>query len=293
MPAPRRYPRSSAATGQRAVDRAVDRASAGSPRRALRYALGGFALAAVLVAAAVAGLLMGGPRVEQAAPPAAEPEAAGEPHAEADSADAPAAADDAAGDAAGADPADAPAAADPEWLARVAADTGIPKRALSAYASAALTLASEQPECRLGWNMLAGIGSVESDHGRINGSRLLPSGQTTPRIIGVPLDGTRFIATPDTDGGAIDGDAEWDRAVGPMQFIPQTWEMFGRDGNGDGRVEIDQIDDAALSAAALLCDPGLDLTIGEHWIAALDGYNPSAAYNNDVADAAERYARYG
>lgn len=292
MPAPRRYPRTPAATGPRAVDRADDRASAGSPRRALRYALGGFALAAVLIAAAVAVLLMGGPRAEHGAPPAAEPEAAGEPLAAADPADAPAA-DDAAGDAAGADPADAPPAADPEWLARVAADTGIPKRALSAYASAALTLASEQPGCRLGWNMLAGIGSVESDHGRINGSRLLPSGQTTPRIIGVPLDGTRFIATPDTDGGAIDGDPEWDRAVGPMQFIPQTWEMFGRDGNGDGRVEIDQIDDAALSAAALLCDPGLDLTIGEHWIAALDGYNPSAAYNNDVADAAERYAQYG
>ncbi|WP_206542605.1 lytic murein transglycosylase [Leucobacter chromiiresistens] len=273
MPAPRRHPRTPAASGQRAVDRADARGSAGSPRRALRYALGGFALAAVLVAAAVAVLLMGGPRAEHGAPPAAEPEAAGEP-------------------LAAADPADAPAA-DPEWLARVAADTGIPKRALSAYASAALTLASEQPGCRLGWNMLAGIGSVESDHGRINGSRLLPSGQTTPRIIGVPLDGTRFIETPDTDGGAIDGDPEWDRAVGPMQFIPQTWEMFGRDGNGDGRVEIDQIDDAALSAAALLCDPGLDLTIGEHWIAALDGYNPSAAYNNDVADAAERYAQYG
>ena len=185
------------------------------------------------------------------------------------------------------------AVVDPDWLDRVAGDSGIPRRALSAYASAALTLTREQPECRLGWNMLAGIGRVESDHGRINGSRLLPSGQTTPRIIGVPLDGTRFLATPDTDGGATDGDAEWDRAVGPMQFIPQTWETFGRDGNGDGRIEIDQIDDAALSAAALLCDPGLDLTVGEHWIAALDAYNPSASYNNDVADAAEYYAQFG
>ena len=183
--------------------------------------------------------------------------------------------------------------ADPAWLARVSAASGVPPRALAAYARAVLVLAAEQPGCRVGWNMLAAIGKVESDHGRINGSRMLEDGSTTPRIIGVPLDGSKFLATPDTDGGAIDGDAEWDRAVGPMQFIPATWAMFGRDGNGDGRIEIDQIDDAALSAATLLCDPGLDLTVGDHWIAALDGYNPSAAYNNDVADVADEYLRLG
>ncbi|WP_239683991.1 lytic transglycosylase domain-containing protein [Leucobacter musarum] len=183
--------------------------------------------------------------------------------------------------------------ADSAWVTRMSAASGVPERALRAYAMAELTLAQEQPGCRLGWNMLAGIGKVESDHGRINGSRMLADGTTTPRIIGVPLDGTKFLATPDTDGGAVDGDPEWDRAVGPMQFIPSTWAMFGRDGNGDGRLDIDQIDDAALSAATLLCDPGLDLTVGENWIAALDGYNPSASYNNDVADAAEFYAQLG
>ena len=34
--------------------------------------------------------------------------------------------------------------------------------------------------------------------------------------------------------GRLDGDDTWDRAVGPMQFIPSTWAWSGRDGDGDG-----------------------------------------------------------
>lgn len=252
---------------------------AGSPRRALRFAFGGAVIAAALLAGGFAVMAALGAWEQRTAPRAPSPApAASAP--DSDSSEPPTALPNGV-------------ALDPAWLDRVSADAGIPQRALRAYASAAVTLTAEQPGCHLGWNMLAGIGKVESEHGSINGSRLLATGETAPRIVGVPLDGTRFLATPDTDGGAIDGDAEWDRAVGPMQFIPETWAMFGRDGNRDGRIEIDQIDDAALSAAALLCDPGLDLTVGEHWIAALDGYNPSASYNNDVAEAAEFYAQFG
>ena len=258
------------------TDRGAAARAGSRGRRTLRYAVGGVALAALIVAAGAAVLVGTGQRNGGGAPPAHVTDA---------SPPSPAPPPTAAG---GALP-----AADAAWLQRVSSAADIPERALRAYAMAALTLADEQPGCRLGWNMLAGIGKIESEHGSIDGARLLPSGETTQRIIGVPLDGTDFLATPDTDGGAIDGDAQWDRAVGPMQFIPSTWDVFGRDGNGDGRIEIDQIDDAALSAAALLCDPGLDLTVGEHWIAALDGYNPSASYNNDVADAAEYYAQFG
>ena len=41
--------------------------------------------------------------------------------------------------------------------------------------------------------------------------------------IGIPLDGRPNVALiGDTDGGALDGDTAYDRAVGPMQFIPST-----------------------------------------------------------------------
>ncbi len=182
---------------------------------------------------------------------------------------------------------------DTRWVSRVSAESGIPEPALRAYANAALTLAVEQPGCGLGWNTLAAIGHVESGHGSINGSVLGADGRVTPRIVGVPLDGVQFLAVPDTDGGALDGDAVWDRAVGPMQFLPSTWAEFGRDGNGDGRAEIDQIDDAALAAASLLCSSGGDLREPNAWIAAVDGYNPSVAYNHSVVDDADFYAQFG
>ena len=60
-------------------------------------------------------------------------------------------------------------------------------------------------------------------------------------------------AIPDTDNGRWDGDKVWDRAVGPMQFIPATWQGAGRDGDGDGVANPNDIDDAALAAADYLC----------------------------------------
>ncbi|MGO1661771.1 MAG: lytic transglycosylase domain-containing protein [Canibacter sp.] len=183
--------------------------------------------------------------------------------------------------------------ADPIWVHDMSEATGIPERALAAYAGAALRVSTEQPGCNIGWNTLAAIGHVESAHGTLNGATLDHAGFAKPRIYGVPLDGTQYAAIPDTDGGSIDGDATWDRAVGPMQFIPETWSMYGRDGNGDGKIDIDQIDDAALSAATLLCTEGGDLSVAENWIAAIDAYNPSIDYNNEVAETADHFAAIG
>lgn len=179
---------------------------------------------------------------------------------------------------------------DPAWIQEVAAATDIPERALTAYAVATLAIEDDYPGCGIGWNTLAAIGSVESYHGAIHGSSLGDDGVATPSIFGPALDGGQFKGIPDSDGGTLDGDTQWDRAVGPMQFIPQTWQVYGRDANGDGISDPQNIDDAALSAAAYLCAAGGDLTSNDNWIAAIHAYNQSIEYNHAVVDAANRYA---
>ncbi|MEN9620629.1 MAG: hypothetical protein RL499_822 [Actinomycetota bacterium] len=104
--------------------------------------------------------------------------------------------------------------ADPAWVAAAAADTGIPERVLAAYAGAAIAKHAERPDCVLGWNTLAGIGWVESRHGSYGGASVADDGTVSPPIIGIALDGVSTALIADTDGGAIDGDAEFDRPSG-------------------------------------------------------------------------------
>ncbi|WP_371177175.1 hypothetical protein ABYF34_01140 [Buchananella felis] len=184
---------------------------------------------------------------------------------------------------------------DAKWLRQTARATGVPERALAAYAGAAIHLEQTQPACRLGWNTLAAIGQVESEHGSLNGAKLTASGEVKPGIRGVQLRGQEeagqsLARIPDTDGGRVDDDPQWDRAVGPMQFLPGTWASYASDGNADGVASPDQLDDAALAAARYLCSAGRDLSVAENWIAAVKAYNDSAEYNNRVADAAQQLA---
>ncbi len=179
---------------------------------------------------------------------------------------------------------------DPTWIARVASATGIPPRALIAYASAQLAIAAEQPACGIEWNTLAGIGAIESNHGRHGGAVLGDDGLSTPRIVGPALDGHGVAAMRDTDRGVWDGDLTWDHAVGPMQFIPDTWRRWGADADGDGTADPDQIDDAALAAGRYLCAVG-PMTTSAGWRAAVFAYNHLDAYVDDVAAAANRYAK--
>lgn len=159
------------------------------------------------------------------------------------------------------------------------AASGIPEVALRAYQAAEATLAVEQPTCRLPWWLLAGIGRVESGHGQFAGAVLLADGTSSPRIIGIPLDGRPGVATIlDTDGGAMDGDTTYDRAVGPMQFIPSTWSRWAADGDGDGREDVHDIDDTALAAGRYLCAGGRDLSTEEGLQAAVFSYNRSDEY---------------
>ena len=178
---------------------------------------------------------------------------------------------------------------DPEWMTRVAGATGIPVRALSAYAFAHISLAAEEPECGLDWTTIAAIGAIESGHGSHGDTVLDENGYAQPPIIGRALDGDGVARIADTDDGRFDGDATWDRAVGPMQFIPSTWAKWGSDANGDGLADPNQIDDAAHSAAQYLCASGA-MTSPEGWRAAVFSYNHDNDYVDKIAKVANEFA---
>ncbi len=180
--------------------------------------------------------------------------------------------------------------ADADWIERTAESAGIPQRALAAYAGTALHLAEIDPTCGVGWSTLAGIGYVESRHGTLDDAQIDAEGVARPRIVGVPLDGDEVARITDTDDGLLDGDPDLDRAVGPMQFIPTSWDALGQDGNDDGQSDVNNIDDAVLAAGIHLCDIGGTMTQPESWIEAITAYNDSVEYNNEVADAADFYA---
>ena len=79
----------------------------------------------------------------------------------------------------------------------------------------------------------------------------------------------------DTDKGQFDGDQTWDRAVGPMQIIPQVWDEFGADGNGDGFRNPNNVYDAVTTVAVVLCSEGDDLKAPRDLVAALLRYQHS------------------
>ncbi|MGH3937187.1 MAG: lytic transglycosylase domain-containing protein [Pseudonocardiaceae bacterium] len=189
-------------------------------------------------------------------------------------------------------PSVAPQVAFSEWASRVAPVTGIPQRALQAYANAHAAMAATETGCQLTWVTLAGIALIESNHGSGPTRSLDPDGRPSSPIIGVPLNGGPGVrAIADTDGGFLDGDRVWDRAVGPFQFIPSTWANWRSDGDGDGVAEPQDIDDAAVSAARYLCAGGRNLATGEGWLQAILSYNNSVPYVQNVYTASQTYAR--
>jgi membrane-bound lytic murein transglycosylase B len=178
-----------------------------------------------------------------------------------------------------------------DWAADRSDALGIPVTSLEAYGYAAAVLARSRPECGIGWTTIAGIAGVESRHGTYRGARVASDGTVSPPVRGVPLDGAPGLAViPDTDGGAMDGDPVHDRAMGPLQFIPETWHHWGVDANGDGVADPDNIDDAALTAARYLCARGGDLTGADGWRAALLAYNQSVEYLGEVRYRAAAYS---
>jgi soluble lytic murein transglycosylase-like protein len=100
------------------------------------------------------------------------------------------------------------------------------------------------------WYILAAVGKVESDHGTNMG--------------------------PSSAG-----------AMGPMQFLPSTWEASGVDGNGDGVANIMDPEDAIAAAAGYLKVGGAP----HDWYRALYSYNHADWYVKKVLAVAEGYRR--
>jgi membrane-bound lytic murein transglycosylase B len=177
------------------------------------------------------------------------------------------------------------------WAAALAPALHIPVTALEAYGYAARVAEVENPNCHIAWTTLAGIGQVESHHGTYHQATLFPNGDVRPPIRGVVLDGTNgTMRIIDSQPGGMDGEPDTVRAMGPMQFIPETWREYGVDANNDGKADVDNIDDAALSAAGYLCWRGKNLATPRGWITALWAYNDSDVYARAVRDWATAYA---
>jgi hypothetical protein len=165
---------------------------------------------------------------------------------------------------------------------------GIPGAVLDAYQFAQRSLGALRPGCHLSWSVLAGIGRIESGHA--SDGRVDAFGNTLGPILGPRLDGSPGMAAiPDTDRGQLDGDTVWDRAVGPMQFIPASWRSIGVDGNGDGVANPNNVYDATVSTGLYLCAGGADLSDPTQLQTAVFRYNHSAAYVSVVLQWAQAY----
>jgi cell wall-associated NlpC family hydrolase len=174
----------------------------------------------------------------------------------------------------------------------VAREAGIPPVMRQAYAQAASGVQAYSPGCRgMHWSILAGVARVESDHAASR--EIADDGTIDPPVLGPRLDGSGVggNTTPitDTDGGAWDGDTQYDRAVGPFQFIPSTFAAWGVSARGEGEADPHNAFDATLSAARYLCGDGRDLRQADDLREALYAYNHSSAYVDEVLDWIERY----
>ena len=180
--------------------------------------------------------------------------------------------------------------ADFDQIVANSSTNGIPASALAAYQRAETVINAADKSCQITWQLIAAIGRVESNHGRFGGSALDAEGLSQPGIFGIALNGTQNTATiRDTDAGRYDNDSVFDRAVGPMQFIPSTWAVVGVDADGDGERNPQDIDDAALATAVYLCSGSDDLSTLGGQRAAVFRYNHSQAYVDLVLSIMENY----
>ncbi|MCH9734229.1 MAG: lytic murein transglycosylase, partial [Actinomycetia bacterium] len=163
----------------------------------------------------------------------------------------------------------------------------IPAMALAAYRNAESMMSAAFPACGVSWNLLAGIGRIESMHAY--GGAIDSRGTAVRPIYGPTLDGTlpgNEIIVQSRSAGRV----TYARAMGPMQFLPGTWSRYASDGDNDGKADVQNIFDASLAAARYLCSGGMNLRNQADVMAAVLRYNNSMAYARNVLSWAASYA---
>jgi cell wall-associated NlpC family hydrolase len=176
------------------------------------------------------------------------------------------------------------AMADEQTVPSARARAEIPASLLARY--------QQSPACSgLPWQVVAAIGYVESRHATTGGGYVDPgSGNVSPRIVGIALDGTRSAAIRVPSGGSPwHPDPVWDHATGPMQFITGTWVAWAVDASGDGLASPHNAYDAIASAGRYLCGGKRRLDGPDAIAAAIRRYNPSARYVQAVLAKAYAY----
>ncbi|OBA63143.1 hypothetical protein A5647_06150, partial [Mycobacterium sp. 1100029.7] len=164
---------------------------------------------------------------------------------------------------------------------------GIPMMALTAYRNAEQKMAGSDPGCGVSWNLLAGIGRIESGHA--GGGAVDARGTAVSPIYGPSLDGT-LPGNEVIISSSVGNRVTYARALGPMQFLPGTWARYAADGDGDGVADPQNLFDSTLTAARYLCSGGLNLRDPAQVMAAILRYNNSTAYAQNVLGWAAAYA---
>lgn len=175
----------------------------------------------------------------------------------------------------------------PAFVVNTPGALAIPGTSLKAYRNAERMMAAAYPGCGISWNLLAGIGRIESGHA--NGGATDARGTAVRPIYGPALDGTlpgNEIIVQSVQAGRV----SYVRAMGPMQFLPGTWARYASDGDGDGKADVQNVFDSALAAARYLCSGGLNLRDQSQVMTAILRYNNSVAYARNVLGWAAAYA---
>jgi cell wall-associated NlpC family hydrolase len=166
------------------------------------------------------------------------------------------------------------------WASKTSQWLDIPLRAMQGYAKTTVELGKEQPGCHLSWITLAAVGKTTTDHGRANGSQIGENGVSNKAL------GT--VEVKDFYSHVVSAA----NAAGPMQLTAALWAKWQKSASG-GKPDLQNIDDASLTAGRALCANGRDLAKGDDWWAAVTSLQPAPLFLHRTLATANVYGTVG